>query len=104
MENTTAPKNATEKSCCAPSCCAGEKTAGTPAPDAVDETVRDTVQQRYGQAVKAVLTGSKPSCCGSSAATGIGGTDPITRDLYDGAQIDGLPADALLASFGCGNP
>src|SRR5664279_2293160 len=77
------------------SCCGGE---ADPAPD-----IRDVVKQRYGQAVKAVVAGAKPSCCGS-AATGMGGTDPITRDLYAAEQTSGLPEEALLASFGCGNP
>jgi SAM-dependent methyltransferase len=80
-----------------PECCGGgvEK---TPPPD-----IRDVVRERYGQAVQAVIRGAKPSCCGS-AATGMGGTDPITRDLYDSEERAGLPEEALLASFGCGNP
>lgn len=101
--STTTQKTTAEKSCCAPSCCAGEQTNRAAAPT-VNEAVRETVKERYGQAVKAVISGSKGSCCGSSAAAGIGGTDPITRDLYDAEQTEGVPADALLASFGCGNP
>src|SRR5664279_5251722 len=82
------------------SCCSGD--AIEPAQD-----IRDVVKQRYGQAVKAVVKGAKASCCGSSSgtsATGMGGTDPITRDLYAADQTAGLPEEALLASFGCGNP
>jgi SAM-dependent methyltransferase len=30
--------------------------------------------------------------------------DPITSDLYDEGQTSGIPAAALLASLGCGNP
>src|SRR4029453_7451294 len=30
--------------------------------------------------------------------------DPITRDLYDQGETEGLPAAALLGSLGCGNP
>ena len=98
-----------EKTCCAPSCCGGDKAkTETKAPDT---SVRDEVKERYGNAVQAVLKGSKPSCCGSSAsaasaaaAAGIGGTDPITKDLYDASQVSDVPEDALLASFGCGNP
>ncbi len=67
------------------------------------QNVREIVRERYGQAVRAVVRGGKPSCCGSSA-TGLGGTDPITRDLYAGDQTAGLPEEALKASFGCGNP
>jgi ubiquinone/menaquinone biosynthesis C-methylase UbiE len=60
------------------------------------------VRERYGQAVRAVIRGGKPGCCGSSA--GVSGTDPITRDLYADTQTAGLPEEALKASFGCGNP
>jgi SAM-dependent methyltransferase len=73
----------------------------TPALAPADD-IREAVKQRYGQAVKAVTRGAKPSCCGS--ATGMGGTDPITRDLYGADQTGDLPQDAVAASFGCGNP
>jgi SAM-dependent methyltransferase len=82
------------------SCCSG----GEPEPA---QDIREVVKQRYGQAVTAVVAGAKPSCCGSSygtSATGMGGTDPITRKLYAADQTSGLPEEALLASFGCGNP
>jgi SAM-dependent methyltransferase len=81
-----------------PECCASES-----APSATD-AVRETVKARYGQAVQAVIRGATSSCCGASTAPGIGGTDPITRNLYSADQTDGLPGDAVLASFGCGNP
>jgi arsenite methyltransferase len=84
-----------ESACCSSDCCSDDEPA--PAQD-----IREVVKQRYGQAVKAVAAGAKPSCCGS--ATGMGGTDPITRDLYAADQTSGLPEEALLASFGCGNP
>jgi ubiquinone/menaquinone biosynthesis C-methylase UbiE len=101
MESTT-QKAGAEAGCCAPSCCGDEKETATAG--AAKEAVRETVKQRYGQAVRAVIQGAKPSCCGSSAAPGVAGTDPITRDLYDADQANGVPSDALLASFGCGNP
>jgi SAM-dependent methyltransferase len=44
-------------------------------------------------------TGSS-GCCGSTTES----WDPITADLYDEGQAAGLPAEALLASLGCGNP
>jgi len=87
--------------CCAPSCCApsGDATAKA------GEDLRDVVKEKYGQAVKAVLGGAKPSCCGSSAGTSpLDFTDPITRDLYSSDETSSLPAEAVLASFGCGNP
>ncbi len=87
-------------SCCGPSCCADEKAA------AANEDLREVVKEKYGNAVKAVMRGAAPSCCGSSAkASPLGmSTDPITRDLYASDETTGLPAEALLASFGCGNP
>jgi len=88
--------------CCAPGCCTPD--AATTATKNVDD-VREVVREKYGQAVKAVTRGAKPSCCGSAAKDApLGFTDPITRDLYDGADTSGLPQEAVLASFGCGNP
>ena len=43
------------------------------------------------------------SCCGASAALD-GCCDPITSNLYDAAQTGEVPAEAVLASLGCGNP
>ena len=42
----------------------------------------------------------KADCgCGTSACC-----DPITSDLYEESQAAAIPAEALLASLGCGNP
>jgi SAM-dependent methyltransferase len=84
-----------ESTCCDSGCCTSDTKP--------EDGIRELVKQRYGQAVKAVIRGAKPSCCGSSA-TGMGGTDPITRNLYAASETAELPQDALLASFGCGNP
>jgi arsenite methyltransferase len=94
----------TERSCCGPSCCAEKAPASSPS--SPEDGIREIVKERYGQAVKTVLGGAKPSCCGSTAkAFEIGSRiDPITRDLYADKETEGLPAEALLASFGCGNP
>ena len=65
-------------------------------------TIRDAVQQKYGEAAVRARSGEAPGCgCGTS---GCGGTDPITSNLYDAAQAAALPAEAVLASLGCGNP
>ncbi len=45
------------------------------------------------------LCGSS-ACCGSTTEA----WDPITADLYEEGQTSGIPAEALLASLGCGNP
>jgi len=104
MANPTVPTEKADKPCCSPSCCGGTSTTKKAPADTVNEAIRETVKEHYGQAVKAVMKGSKPSCCGSSASPGIAGTDPITHNLYDAEQKAGLPEEALLASFGCGNP
>jgi len=66
------------------------------------ETIRETVRERYGQAALRVMEGGANGCCGASASCG--GEDPITRDLYAEGETAGLPAEAVLASLGCGNP
>lgn len=64
--------------------------------------VREIVKEKYGQAALRVKTGGS-SCCGATAA-GAMNCDPITSNLYDLAQTDTLPEEAVLASLGCGNP
>ena len=66
------------------------------------ETLKETVQQKYGDAARAVRNGAQAQCgCGTSACCD---SDPITSNLYDEAQAATIPAEALLASLGCGNP
>jgi SAM-dependent methyltransferase len=84
------------------SCCSPRPTASQSDVKSGTTDIREVVKQRYGQAIRAVTRGAKPSCCGS--ATGMGGTDPITRDLYQASDLGTLPEAAVAASFGCGNP
>ena len=75
-------------------------------PLSLDE-LRATVEARYGAVAKRVAEGATDaSCCGSSGCCGTTSEtwDPITSDLYDAGETSGLPAEALLASLGCGNP
>src|SRR5215203_1262013 len=74
-----------------------------------DTTLRSVVQEKYGEAARRASAGERgsccgptSSCCGASADTTI--FDPITSKLYDEGQTAGIPAEALLASLGCGNP
>ena len=85
--------------------------APTKVPTTLDE-IRTTVQARYGAAAQRVAEGAtaggvccKPvgdngHCCDSKSES----WDPITSDLYEAGETAGLPAEALLASLGCGNP
>lgn len=64
------------------------------------DTIKEAVQQKYGEAALQARSGAKAGCgCGASC-----GPDPITSGLYDETQAAGVPAEALLASLGCGNP
>src|SRR5512138_1595100 len=71
------------------------------------EDIKDSVKDKYGQAALRVMESNvASSCCGSSGCCGATteSWDPITSELYDEGQTSGLPAEALLASLGCGNP
>lgn len=61
--------------------------------------VHEAVREKYGAIASAVGRGD--GCCGPSAC---GCGDPITSNLYDQSQTGGLPAEAVAASLGCGNP
>jgi arsenite methyltransferase len=64
------------------------------------DAIKEAVQQKYGEAAMQVSSGAKAGCgCGTCC-----GTDPITSNLYDDSQASAIPAEALLASLGCGNP
>ncbi len=66
------------------------------------DAIKEAVQEKYGQAAMQARSGAKARCgCGTS---GCCGPDPITSDLYDDSQAAAIPAEALLASLGCGNP
>jgi arsenite methyltransferase len=72
-----------------------------------DSMLKSTVKEKYGQAALRVSEGATAtSCCESSACCGATteAWDPITSDLYDEKQKAGIPAEAVLASLGCGNP
>ncbi len=64
--------------------------------------LKEIVKEKYGQAAMRVQRGGS-TCCGARAAVD-SCCDPITSNLYDGAQTGELPQEAVLASLGCGNP
>jgi arsenite methyltransferase len=77
--------------------------------------LREEVRARYAEAARAVLdrrAGVTAQCCERAAADSCCGTgsealdtaDAFAGPLYDERETDGLPAEALLASLGCGNP
>ena len=60
-----------------------------------DTTLTDAIKDKYGKAATGARTSS---CCGGNSC------DPITSNLYDASQTGTLPAEAVNASLGCGNP
>jgi len=64
--------------------------------------IKDTVKERYAAAALRATSGGSACCGGASAIAGA--KDPITSDLYGADQMLGLPAAAVSASLGCGNP
>lgn len=70
------------------------------------QDIRELVRQKYAEAIKL-----KTGCCGerAGASSCCGGTasrvsEMITGNLYHSEEVKNLPAEALAASFGCGNP
>ena len=89
-----------------------------------DQDVRDDVRARYAAAALAVAAGSTASCgdpadgaascCAPSrqadvtierrGAAALELSESFGAGLYAPGETSGLPAEALLASLGCGNP
>jgi arsenite methyltransferase len=64
--------------------------------------IQQAVREKYGAIAASVTkssTAARVGCCGPS-----GCGDPITSGLYSATEAGELPADAVAASLGCGNP
>src|SRR5262245_30408527 len=66
--------------------------------------VQHAVRAKYGAIAAAVSQSSTSAKTGCCSPTGRDCTDPITSNLYSDAETGELPADAVAASLGCGNP
>src|SRR5205809_7950078 len=66
-----------------------------------EESITQIVKAKYGQAALRVASGGS-ACCGSAPARSEG--DPITWNLYEAGEAADVPAQAVAASLGCGNP
>jgi SAM-dependent methyltransferase len=62
--------------------------------------VQSEVKEKYGAAARQVRETATAACACSAFSC----CDPITTNLYNEAEKSGLPASAVLASLGCGNP
>jgi len=71
----------------------------------MSDDVREFVRQKYARAITL-----KTGCCGESRGSACcreplnDAVNLITGGLYRPDEVDGLPGDAVAASFGCGNP
>ncbi|HEV8585720.1 MAG TPA: arsenite methyltransferase [Methylomirabilota bacterium] len=64
-----------------------------------DGDLKAIVKDKYGKAALKVTGGDGASCCDATARA----ADPITSNIY-GCETAELPAEAVAASLGCGNP
>src|SRR2546428_12525048 len=64
------------------------------------EDLKAIVKDKYGKAALKVAGGDGASCCDVTAR----GADPITSNIYGGGETADVPAEAVAASLGCGNP
>jgi arsenite methyltransferase len=89
-----------------------QTTATATATATATEEIREQVRERYAAAALAVTSPASGGCCGSdagcgdtaTAATTAGIDETFGAHLYDDGTAEQVPADALLASLGCGNP
>ena len=69
------------------------------------DAVRDLVRDRYAAAATAVTAGGAASCCAPDAGVqAIEIEEGFGSGLYAEKDRDVLPAEAVAASLGCGNP
>jgi arsenite methyltransferase len=65
------------------------------------DRIKEIVKGEYRQAALQVRSGGR-SCCGTTLQGNK--LDAITHHLYSDQEIRDLPPEAVMASFGCGNP
>jgi arsenite methyltransferase len=59
------------------------------------QEIREQVRKKYAAAME-----QPQSSCGKSDIS----CNPVTSNLYETNELDGLPEDLVASSFGCGNP
>jgi SAM-dependent methyltransferase len=64
--------------------------------------IKQAVREKYGAIADAVRNAEPGTGCCGPTACGCG--DPISSNLYSDAEKGDLPAEAVAASLGCGNP
>jgi arsenite methyltransferase len=70
--------------------------------ETTDQDLKDQIRDHYAERAVAA-TEARPCSCGRSGAA-VEPQDELARGLYDVDETGDLPAEAVLASLGCGNP
>src|SRR5437667_1757357 len=65
-----------------------------------NDELKAVVRDKYWKAALKVTGGAGASCCDATARA----ADPITSNIYGCGETAELPAEAVAASLGCGNP
>jgi SAM-dependent methyltransferase len=65
-----------------------------------EPSIKERVRENYAREARRVTEGATASCCGSAQPN----YDAITANLYAASETCSLPAEAVAASLGCGNP
>jgi arsenite methyltransferase len=68
----------------------------------IAQDLKDAVKEKYGRAAETAASGGRASCGGAAESCCDG--DPITTNIYEDGETADLPAEAVAASLGCGNP
>ena len=101
------------RGCCGPDCCGDEPvvtlehsmTEEVATMLGASDALRSEVRAKYGAAARRAAEGQQATCaCGTACSSKEMEWDPITSNLYEAAETEGIPPEALLASLGCGNP
>jgi len=77
-----------------------------------DQDLKERIRDHYAERAVAAGESQRASCCGGASGGGtsccgaasVEAQDEFARGLYDSAETTDLPAEAVLASLGCGNP
>jgi arsenite methyltransferase len=70
--------------------------------DMRENGIKEVVKSKYGEAARRVAAGERAGC--GTQADAVPCCDPISSNLYQADEIAGIPAQAVAASLGCGNP
>ena len=63
-------------------------------------SIKEQVRENYARAARRVASEDGGGCCSTAAPCG----NPISSNLYNDGETAALPAEAVAASLGCGNP